>query len=364
MEKLDLNSIRKEIDIIDKELANLFEKRMDIVLKVAEYKKQNNLPVKDKEREEKILKKCETLVKNKEYAEGLKKILRNIMDFSCNIQEKELSKKIKFGLLGKKLGHSMSPIIHNKVFESLKINGSYLLIERDENQIDNFFKEDIKKYKGLNVTIPYKIKAMEFMDWISPEALEIGAINTIFQNNGKFYGYNTDYFGFKRMLEENKIFVNGKNVVVLGAGGGARAVIKYLIDENTKNILIVVRNLEKAKKELLTLVKDKENINFMSFEDFEKQEEKGFLIVNCTPVGMYPNIDASPISEKVSKKYENSVDLIYNPNETKFLSFAKNSGKKAVNGLYMLIAQGVAAEEFWQEKKIDNEIIKNIMEEL
>lgn len=364
MEKLDLQKIREEIDIIDGELAHLFEKRMDIVLKVAEYKKQNNLPVKDKAREEKILAKCETLVENKEYAEGLKKILRDIMDFSCDIQEKELKKdKIKFGLLGKKLGHSISPKIHKEIFKNLNIDEDYSLIELDENQIENFFKNEIKNYRGLNVTIPYKIKVMEFMDEISKEARDIGAINTIFQKDGKLYGYNTDYFGFKRMLEENKIFVSEKNSVVLGAGGGARAVIKYLIDENAKNILIVARNLEKAKKELEDLVKDRDNINFMDFENFEKREEEGYLIVNCTPVGMYPNIDDSPISKNVSKKYENSVDLIYNPSETKFLKYAKSSGKKSVNGLYMLVAQAVEAEEIWQERKISNEVIKNIMKE-
>lgn len=365
MEKLDLQKIREDIDIIDRELARLFEKRMDIVLKVAEYKKQNNLPVKDKVREEKILVKCETLVKNKEYAEGLKKILRDIMDFSCDIQEKELKKnKIKFGLLGKKLGHSISPKIHKEIFKNLNIDEDYLLVELDENKIESFLRNELKNYKGLNVTIPYKIKAMDFMDEISKEAREIGAINTIFQKDGKFYGYNTDYFGFKRMLEENKIFVNGKDSVVLGAGGGARAVIKYLIDENVKNILIVVRNLEKAKEELSDLIKGRNNISFMDFKNFEKRENKGYLIVNCTPVGMYPNIDDSPISEKVSKKYENSVDLIYNPSETKFLKFAKNSGKKAVNGLYMLVAQAVEAEEIWQGKKIDNEVIKNIIKEV
>ena len=266
-------------------------------------------------------------------------------------------------MLGKKLGHSISPKIHKEIFKNLNIDEDYSLIELDENQIESFFKNEIKNYRGLNVTIPYKIKVMEFMDEISKEASEIGAINTIFQKDGKLYGYNTDYFGFKRMLEENKIFINGKNSVVLGAGGGARAVIKYLIDENAKNILIVVRNLEKAKKELKDLVKDRKNISFMDFESFEKREEEGYLIVNCTPVGMYPNIDSSPISKEVSKKYENSVDLIYNPSETKFLKFVRENGKKSVNGLYMLVAQAVEAEEIWQKRKISNEVIKNIIKE-
>lgn len=111
------------------------------------------------------------------------------------------------------------------------------------------------------------------------------------------------------------------------------------------------------------MVKDRKNISFIDFESFEKREEEGYLIVNCTPVGMYPNIDSFPISKEVSKKYENSVDLIYNPSETKFLKFARENEKKSVNGLYMLIAQAVEAEEIWQERKISNEVIKNIMKE-
>lgn len=271
---------------------------------------------------------------------------------------------MKFGLIGEKLSHSLSPEIHKKIFENLKIFGDYSLIELKESEILDFFRDRSKKYSGFNVTIPYKVKLMDFMEEISDEAREIGAINTIFQKNGKFYGYNTDYFGYKRTLEENNIDIKGKDITILGAGGASRAVLKYSFDEGVKNILIVVRNIEKAKKELDSLLKNRDNIEFLNFEEFEERKEKGYLIVNCTPVGMFPNILNSPVGKESLEKYENLVDLIYNPKETLFLKYGKELGKKSVNGLFMLVAQAVASQEIWQDKKIDNSVVKNIVSDL
>ena len=271
---------------------------------------------------------------------------------------------MKFGLIGEKLSHSLSPEIHKKIFENLKIFGNYSLIELKENKILDFFRDKSKEYRGFNVTIPYKVKLMDFMEEISDEAREIGAINTIFQKNGKFYGYNTDYFGYKRTLKENNIDIKGKDITILGAGGASRAVLKYSFDEGVKNILIVARNIEKAKRELDSLLKNRDNIEFLNFEEFEKRKEKGYLIVNCTPVGMFPNTLNSPISKESLENYENLVDLIYNPKETLFLKYGKELGKKSVNGLFMLVAQAVASQEIWQDKKIGNSVVKNIVSDL
>lgn len=271
---------------------------------------------------------------------------------------------MKFGLIGEKLSHSLSPEIHKKIFENLKISGDYSLIELKESEILDFFRDRSMEYRGFNVTIPYKVKLMDFMEEISDEAREIGAINTIFQKNGKFYGYNTDYFGYKRTLEENNIDIKDKDITILGAGGASRAVLKYSFDEGVKNILIVARNIEKAKKELDSLLKNRDNIEFLNFEEFEKRKEKGYLIVNCTPVGMFPNILNSPVSKESLENYENLVDLIYNPKETLFLKYGKELGKKSVNGLFMLVAQAVASQEIWQDKKIGNSVVKNIVSDL
>lgn len=268
--------------------------------------------------------------------------------------------KKQLGLIGKKLTHSFSPQLHKEIFKHLNIQCDYSLIELEESELEKFLIKDIYSYLGVNITIPYKVKSMKFTE-ISKEAQEIGAINTIFVNNNKLFGYNTDYFGFKRMLEDNNIFVDKKDTFILGAGGGARAVIKYFLDRNVKSITIVVRNIEKAKIQLKSIIKNKKNINIIDFTTLENGNYKGYIIVNCTPIGMYPNIDTSPITENCSKNFENSIDLIYNPVETKFLKFAKENNKNALNGIYMLVAQGIASEEIWHNINISKEITEKIV---
>ncbi|WP_027129047.1 shikimate dehydrogenase [Fusobacterium perfoetens] len=268
--------------------------------------------------------------------------------------------KKKLGLIGEKLPHSLSPKLHKEIFKNLDIQGDYSLIELKENQLEKFLTKDIYSYLGVNITIPYKIKSMDFVE-VSKEAQEIGAINTILVKDGKLFGYNTDYFGFKRMLEENNIFVDGKDTFILGAGGGARAVIKYFLDRDVKSITIVVRNIQKAKIQLDSLIKNKENIEIIDFKTLEYGNYNGYIVVNCTPVGMYPNVENSPITKEVSKNFENSVDLIYNPLETKFLKFARENNKNSLNGMYMLIAQGVASEEIWNNINISKEVIEKII---
>lgn len=273
---------------------------------------------------------------------------------------------IKLGLLGKHLGHSLSPKIHKLLFKELKIQGSYDLFQEEEKNVHAFIERISKENLGINVTIPYKIKSISSLDWISKEAKKIGAVNTIFFNNGEKYGYNTDYFGFSRLLEYNNIEIYNKKVVVLGAGGAARAIITCVKDLKAKDIIIVARNIEKATSQLGSLIN--KNIKVISFNDFEKgnieAKKDGEIVINCTPVGMFPNVDESPVSDNVIRNYEVFVDLIYNPIETKFLKKARILGKKSVNGMFMLVAQGIASEEIWLNRKIENNIIEKISKKL
>lgn len=273
---------------------------------------------------------------------------------------------LRLGLLGEKLSHSLSPKIHKFLFDELNIEGNYSLFEIEKNMISNFLKKISKETTGINVTIPYKLEVMNSLDWISKEAKEIGAVNTIYFKENKKYGYNTDYFGFSRLLEQNNIQVKDKEIVILGAGGVARAVIVYLKNKMAKEIIIVARDLNKAKKNLKELLDKK--VKVISFEDLEKINEKenkeGEILINCTPLGMYPEVEISPVSEKVSRNYGISIDLIYNPIETKFLKNAKKYNKKFINGMFMLVAQAIAAEEIWLNKKIENGIIEKISKKL
>lgn len=257
-----------------------------------------------------------------------------------------------YGLLGEKLGHSLSPDIHEEIFKKLNIKGSYSLFEVSKDNIDNVIPSiKVLGISGINVTIPYKNEVMKSLDDISKEAQEIGAVNTISVNDGKTIGYNTDYFGFGEMLKRFNINCKNKNIVILGAGGASKAVVQYFYDNGAKNIYLVSRKPETVYK--------KEFIKVISYEELSKIVD-GDIIVNTTPCGMYPNIDSMAINKEILKNYKTAVDIIYNPIETMFLREAKKLGLKTVDGLYMLVGQAIKAEEIWNNTKLKDSDIEEI----
>ena len=359
-----LESYRKEIDEIDSEITKLFEKRMNVVLKVAEYKKENNLPIFNEEREEKVIKKNVDRLENKDYTKEIEEFFINLMKVSRDLQKRKLGRveeksdnEVNFyGLIGEKLSHSISPKIHNMIFETLNVNDSYRLFEIPKENIENL-REALKTLtiRGVNVTIPYKEKVIEYLDEISKEAKNIGAVNTIFNKSGKLIGYNTDYYGFKYMLEDKNINVTGKKVTVLGTGGASKAVITYLLDSDVSEILLVSRK----KKDLY---KNEKKIKVIEYKDLKGV--LGDIIINTTPVGMYPKMQDSPVTLEIIKNYDVLVDLIYNPLETEFIKLGKENNKITCSGLMMLVGQAVKAEEIWQHKTIDKKVIINIYNKL
>jgi len=262
-----------------------------------------------------------------------------------------------YGLMGEKLGHSISGVIHKKLFELLNMDLDYKLFEIEKPDLKHsFLRLKEEGIRGLNVTIPYKIDIMAFLDQISPEAKNIGAINTICFEGFKTIGHNTDYFGFARMLDKNSIEIKDKIVVILGAGGAAKAVIQYVLNSGAARTILVSRDTSKA-------VKNFKNVELMNYEELESLSA-GDVIINCTPVGMHPNVDNCPASEDCISKFSSAVDLIYNPFETKFLRLARKNNLKSVNGLYMLVAQAICAEELWNHIKVDEKVIDAIYESI
>lgn len=248
----------------------------------------------------------------------------------------------KYGLIGGKLGHSFSLGIHEKCYESLKTESTYSLIETPPECLGETLKRLADDgFGGINVTIPHKKSVIPYLYEISPEAQTIGAVNTIKFDNGKLYGYNTDYAGFGMMLQRFQVEVKCKNVYVLGTGGASNAVSAYCRDNGAD----------------VTLVSRTPSDNAISYEEFERVAKDGVL-VNCTPVGMYPDVDSAPTSHVSC--FDAVVDVIYNPTKTKLLSLAESEGVKTVNGLYMLVAQAVRAEEIWHDIKFDDTVVENI----
>ena len=237
-----------------------------------------------------------------------------------------------FALLGEHLSHSYSPIIQKKLFEQKGLDYDYKLLEIKIDEIKETL-EELRNgiYSGFNVTIPYKKEVMQYLDIISDEAKAIGAVNTIKCENGKLIGYNTDYYGFSDELKYFGVDVLNKKCYVLGTGGASLAVSKALKDLGG-NVISVSRN-----KTQNTITYDILNING---DD---------VIVNTTPVGMYPNVDASPLTKEMASRAYALVDIIFNPSVTKLMSYNKNS----YNGLLMLIGQAAKAQDIWLSKHYD-----------
>lgn len=242
----------------------------------------------------------------------------------------------KYALIGRKLSHSYSPIIHQYLFKKNDINATYSLIEIEENELEKCIV-DLKNnlYSGFNVTIPYKEKVIPYCDILTDAAKEIGAVNTIYLKDGKVIGDNTDHSGFAKELDYYNIDVNLKNVYVLGNGGAAKA-IAYALKKKGANVIFVSRSG-----------------NGIGYDEL-KQIDKYDILINTTPLGMYPNLDASILEEDIVKRANLCIDLIYNPRKTKFLSFAK----EGYHSLLMLFFQAIDAEEIWQDKKIHYDLLE------
>lgn len=258
-----------------------------------------------------------------------------------------------YGLLGEKLGHSVSPEIHHKVFSILNIEGAYKKFEVPKEDLSKV-ADSIRtlKIKGINVTIPYKRDIMPYLDSISDEAKKIDAVNTILLKDNKLYGYNTDYYGFGTIINRNKVELNGKIAMILGTGGASKAVVTYLLDNKVSKLYLVSRS-----KNVVSSYDDS-RVEYATYEEIENVQ--GDIIVNTTPVGMYPNIDASPVSENVIDNFKVLIDIIYNPRKTKFLEIGEKLNKKICGGLEMLVGQAIKSEEFWQGRKIDDKVLEEV----
>lgn len=242
----------------------------------------------------------------------------------------------KYALLGEKLSHSYSPLIHKEIFKDMNISADYELRELKINELEAAINDlRLDKYNGYNVTIPYKKEIMKYLDEISAEAKEIGSVNTVAKINGKIVGFNTDYFGFYNELLHFNVLVNNKNCYILGTGGASLAIYKALKDLGG-NVYYVSRKPN--------------NDNIISYDDLANRSID--LIVNTTPVGMYPNVDASPVDEAIAKRAGYVIDIIFNPRQTKILQYANSN----MDGLYMLVGQAIKAEEIWQNKKYELKI--------
>ncbi len=248
----------------------------------------------------------------------------------------------RYGLIGEKLGHSYSKLIHEQL-----ANYTYHLIPLSKEEFPAFMKA--RDFTAINVTIPYKQAVLPYLDELSEAARTIGAVNCIVNRNNTLTGYNTDYSGFLYTLKHNNIKVSGEKVLVLGNGGAAKAIMAALASL--------------CPKELLT-VKYKDEPGTLTYEAAARFHADASLIVNTSPVGMYPNVDACPMDIAPYTSLKAVVDIIYNPADTKLLLQAKGRGIIAVNGLEMLVAQAKYAVELFLDTAIPEKKIEEVMQNL
>ncbi len=244
---------------------------------------------------------------------------------------------MKIYLIAKKLSHSFSKPIHNELSDY-----SYEYKELSEEELASFLEK--KDFDGLNVTIPYKEKVIPFLDSISPEAQRMGAVNTVVKRDGKLYGYNTDYYGFSYEIEKSGASVKEKDVVILGTGGTAKTAKCVALDMGANSVRTVTSGEIREGK-------------VQEYLDAQ-------IIINATPVGMYPNTLVAPVNIAEFTKCEAVLEVIYNPSKTKLILDAEKCKIKAVNGLSMLVAQAKKACELFENRAVADSEIDRIVRKI
>lgn len=245
---------------------------------------------------------------------------------------------MKCGLLGRKLGHSYSPQIHSYLGDY-----SYDLFEKEPEEVGDFVKNG--DYTAMNVTIPYKKDVIPFLDALSPAAQKMGSVNTIVRRpDGTLFGHNTDYFGFTSLVKRSGIPVGGKKVLVLGSGGTSNTAVKALTDLGAQ-VVIISRSGEN------------------NYENLHLHADAS-VIVNTTPVGMYPKTGVSPVDLNRFPRLEGVLDVIYNPARTQLLLDAEAMGLPHENGLWMLVAQAKEAAEYFTGTKLSDNLIETVHRKL
>ena len=268
------------------------------------------------------------------------------------------------GLIGDPVAHSVSPEMHNAAYKELNLDYSYISIQVAKKDLKKAL-DDIraKNFAGVNVTIPHKEAVIPLLDEVTKIPRLIGAVNAIKNENGKLIGYNTDGAGFVESLKEDgKIDPKGKNVVLIGAGGGAKAVAIMLAEAGIKSLVITDIMREKSSN-LTECVKSYFKIDAAAISqgsnDLKEAIKNCNILVNATPVGMHPNEDKCPIALDIEiPKGILVYDLIYNPPETKFLKKAKESGAKTLNGIGMLVRQGALSFSIFTGKEAPVAVMK------
>ena len=264
-------------------------------------------------------------------------------------------------VIGDPVEHSLSPVMHNAAFKELNLDFVYVAFTVREDELKNAIAGARSlQVHGLNVTMPHKTAIMKHLDEIDPTAKSIGAINTVLNAEGKLVGYITDGVGAIKALKENSVSLEGKKLLLLGAGGAAKAIAFHAAQE-VEELEILNRTAQKANDLAEALHKKfdkKVSGNMLSSETIKKELEDTDILVNATSVGMHPNVNQSLVDSTWLRPDLYVMDIIYNPLETKLAKDAKSVGANVVSGIEMLVYQGAVSFEIWTNRPAPVKVMK------
>jgi shikimate dehydrogenase len=268
------------------------------------------------------------------------------------------------GLIGNPVEHTVSPLIHNTLAGMLGHDLVYVPFHVEKDRLRDAVKGAYGlNILGLNVTVPYKSDVLGALAEIDPLAEKIGAVNTLVRREGGYKGYNTDISGLYRAMRSEGIKIEGEEIVLLGAGGAARAAAFLCGEKKAKRVYLLNRSPEKAGSlaDEVNRAFDRECMEPMAVSDYEKLPCRPLLAIQGTSVGLHPNEEHAVIEDpEFYRRIHTAYDLIYNPEETKFMRLVREAGGRAFNGLKMLLYQGIAAYELWNEAQVPEEKIQEI----
>lgn len=268
------------------------------------------------------------------------------------------------GLIGNPVEHTLSPVIHNTVAEEMHDNLVYVPFHVEQGNLQKAIAGAYSlNVLGLNVTVPYKQAVIPCLDCVEGLAEKIGAVNTLVRTENGFRGYNTDMMGLYRAMEEEGIAFEAEDMILLGAGGAARAAAFLCAEKGAKRVYLLNRSYEKAAvlAEEVNRAYERDCILPMALSEYEKLPEEKMTAIQGTSAGLYPNTEDAVILDPAFYQHINKAyDLIYKPEETRFMKLVKEAGGEAYYGIRMLLYQGIIAYELFLDTKVPENVIRKV----
>lgn len=265
----------------------------------------------------------------------------------------------KFAVIGHPIGHTMSPFIHKRLFELSGIEAEYIKLDIAPENLADEYKNVLSKLDGYNITIPHKQNIIPLIDEIDEKAKMYGSVNTVANIDGVAKGYTTDPDGFLKALDAAGIVLDGR-VVILGCGGVARTMAYEVVLKGLPLLFAVRKEDVEIAKSLCSEIENTVKGAKVSFCLIDELEGDIDVLVNATPLGMFPKVDVQPVSDSVINRCASVFDAVYNPLETVLIKKALANGAKAVGGMSMLVWQAVVAHEKWDDSVYDKDDIAKL----